>query len=174
MFAHNARVLLVAGVLAAGSVSPNAAAQPTLKGPLEGFLIRDPAGSGAAVFVGNGRLTLMGLVDVYGEFDFEPSDDDAELGLGVMVFQAANRDRLVANVRWEIDADGNGQLEFRWPGEITLASGQTVRSTGRFVELPFGGLRGTSTLTSPSVVNPYMDYARIRMTGEIVDPDPLD
>jgi len=87
-----------------------------------------------------------------------------------MAIEAANGDVLVSNVSWEFDAERNGSLEFRWPGKIVFADGTTVESTGRFVELPFGGLRGTSTF----VVNPDMDYVIVKMTGEIVDPDPID
>lgn len=144
---------------------------PTLKGPIEGGLQLDPA-TGLATFQGSGHLTLMGEVAVHAEFLFGPGDLPGSLaGTGVAVFTAANGHVLVANVLWSIDPDGQGRLEFRWPDEITLGDGTTVKSTGRFVELPFGGLRATSSETG------LLDGGKrilLELTGEIVDPDPLD
>jgi hypothetical protein len=145
-------------------------ARPTLKGPLTGVLQFDPD-TGSAVFEGSGHLTLMGRVAVYGEFIFVPGEEpNSADGVGVAAFLGANGDVLVANVLWTIDADGNGDLEFRWPGEIAFSDGTTIESTGRFVELPFAGLRGTSTSDGFGEGR----LTRITMTGEIIDPDPLD
>lgn len=149
-----------------------ALAKPTLKGPLPGVLQFD-ADTGFATLEGQGHLTLMGKVAVYGEFQFVPGDEFGSLeGAGVAVLAAANGDVLVASVKWLIDAEGNGELEFRWPGEITLTDGTTVESTRRFVELPFGGLKATSSLFSDFTGD--LSGVRIEMTGEIVDPDPID
>jgi hypothetical protein len=148
-----------------------------LKGDLPGDLTFDE--DGFAAFEGIGNLTLMGRVAVYGEFQFVFNDDSEGIkGIGVMAIGAANGDVLVSKVSWNIGADGQGDLEFRWPGEIVFSDGTLVMSTGNFIELPFAGLKGTSTLSTQvdwgdgfinrSVTSP------ISMTGEIVDPDPLD
>lgn len=157
------------------AVSPSAMATPTLKGPLPGEFQFDPD-TGLATFQGTGHLTLMGKVAVYGEFLFVPGEDEGSLeGLGVMAIVGANGDVLVANVKWLLDADGIGDLEFRWPGEITFSDGTTVKSTGRFVELPFKGLRATSTLEKDvDWGDGVIAKTQITMTGQIVDPDPLD
>jgi hypothetical protein len=161
-----AAVTLASGMLTATSTLAN----PTLKGSLPGVLDIDP-NTGFATFDGGGHLTLMGKVTVYGEFDFvEGEEPDTLEGVGIAEIVAANGDVLVADVVWDIDADGNGDLEFRWPGEVTFSDGTTVESTGRFVELPFAGLRGTSTTTEFQ----NRTVTGITMTGEIVDPDPLD
>jgi hypothetical protein len=55
---------------------------------------------------------------------------------------------------------------------VTFSDGVIARSTGRFRSLPFAGLRATSTTTS--FVNRSITNPLITMTGEIVDPDPLD
>jgi hypothetical protein len=150
---------------------------PVLKGDLPGDLTFDE--DGFATFAGIGHLTLMGRVVVYGEIQFSFDEDTGGvLGIGVMAIEAASGEFLVSNVSWEIDADGNGDLEFRWPGEIVFADGTTVASSGRFVELPFGGLKGTSSLDADvDWGDGYMNRritSSILMTGEIVDPDPLD
>lgn len=59
-----------------------------------------------------------------------------------------------------------------------LNDGTTVESTGRFVELPFAGLRGTSSLGAQvdwgdGFINRSVTSS-ISMTGQIIDPDPLD
>lgn len=146
-----------------------ALAGPTLKGPLDGQLTFDPGGSGAAVLIAEGHLTLMGKVIVYGEFVFEPRDggEPGDLdGIGVAFIVAANGDILVANVVAAIDADGSGRMEWRWPGAITLGDGTVIESTGRFVELPFAGLK--------LILITEFQNVKMRMTGEIVDPDPID
>jgi polyvinyl alcohol dehydrogenase (cytochrome) len=149
---------------------------PTLKGPMPGNLQFDPT-TGQGTFEGGGRLTLMGKVDVHAEFLFAPGDVPGSLvGTGVAAFTAANGDVLVANVLWFIDPSGEGRLEFRWPDEITFRDGSTARSTGRFAELPFAGLRGTSTadrLTVDWGDGSAVEF-KITMTGEIIDPDPID
>ncbi|HMP03202.1 MAG TPA: hypothetical protein PKD86_05585 [Gemmatales bacterium] len=142
--------------------------QPTLKGPIDGLLVSDPATPGFMSFFGSGHLTLMGAVAVRAEFQFVPGNVPGTLqGVGIAAIVAANGDVLVSNVRWVIDPSGQGKLEFRWPGVITFQDGTVVASTGRFTSLPFGGLRGTSTLLGSG-------KTRLTMTGEIVDPDPLD
>jgi hypothetical protein len=148
---------------------------PTLKGPLPGVLQFDP-GNGLATFEGSGHLTLTGKVAVYDEFLFAPGDPPGSLtGTGVMTFVAANGDVLVSNVPWHIDPEGEGKLEFRWPGEVALRDGTTVGSTGRFVELAFKGLRATSTLERDvDWGDGFLSGDQITMTGQIVDPDPLD
>lgn len=150
---------------------------PVLKGDLPGDLTFDE--DGFATFEGIGNLTLMGRVAAYGEFQLVFNDDSGGIeGIGVMAIEAANGDVLASKVSWNIGADGHGDLEFRWPGGIVFSDGTLVMSTGNFIELPFAGLKGTSTLTAPvdwgdgfinrSVTSPIL------MTGEIVDPDPLD
>lgn len=147
-------------------------AGPTLKGPLRGMLFTVDDSWHAGVLMAEGHLTQMGRVTVYGEFLFadgpQPGSYDGE---GVVMFAAANGDLLVSNVIWEIDGKGHGNLEFRWPGQIVLWDGTTIESTGRFVELPFAGLRATSTteMFINRTVTSFID-----MTGEIVDPDPID
>lgn len=146
----------------------------TLKGPLRGRLTFDKDDSGFATYLGVGRLNLMGRVVAYGEFQFDPGEEEGtQLATGVTAFLSEDGEFLVASVKWFIDADGNGDLEFRWPGEVTFRNGLTVASTGPFVELPFGGLRGVTT-ELPNVLPPTELFIHVRMTGEIVDPDPLD
>ena len=169
---HSLIISAVATLTLCFAAANHSHANPTLKGPLPGVLDIDPA-TGFATFEGSGRLTLMGKVTVYAEFVFvEGETPDSLEGAGIAEITAANGDVLVSNVVWNIDADGSGALEFRWPGEITFSDGTTANSTGRFVELPFAGLRGVSNV---SVFGPGANGVRIdvRMTGEIIDPDPI-
>jgi len=166
VFASLSAVTLFASLVAVAD------AGPTLKGPLRGTLETVDDSWHAGVLMAEGHLTQMGKVAVYGEFLFEDGPEPGSYdGRGVVVFVAANGDLLVSNVAWEIDSQGHGDLEFRWPGQIELWDGTTVESTGRFVELPFAGLRATSTteMFINRTVTPLID-----MTGEIVDPDPID
>jgi hypothetical protein len=160
------RSALITSALAlvlAGAFCAPAAAKPTLKGDLEGILILAPDGSGFARFEGHGNLTRMGRVAVYAEFLLDGAAAPGSFtGAGIAAITAANGDVLTASVVWL----ESGDLEFRWPGEVTFSDGTTVRSSGRFVELPFAGLRGFVLVSGES--------AKIRMTGEIIDPDPLD
>jgi hypothetical protein len=143
---------------------------PALTGPIRCALRFDPE-TGQATLHGLGLLNLMGLVQVRGELQFIPGAEPGSLdGVGVMAFRTLDGELLVSNVVWYIDADGNGDLEFRWPKEITFRDGTTVASTGPFVDLPFGGLRGIS-IGSPALLDVNL---QVRMTGEIIDPDPLD
>lgn len=135
-------VALVAG---AAMHAERAVADPTLKGPLAGELRFDPDEPGFAVLTAKGHLTLMGRVEVYGEFLFAPGSEPGFVeGAGVAVIVAANGDLVVSDVLWLVDPDGRGELEFRWPDQITLSDDGVVHSTGRLRELPFAGIRGTS------------------------------
>ncbi len=162
-------MLLVVILPLSSEIVGTAHAQPTLKGPMDGILVFDPADPGFATFTGGGHLTLMGKVAMVAEMRFVPGAAPGTLhGTGVAAIIAANGDVLTAKILWLVDAQGMGKLEFRWPGVIMFRDGTVVASTGRFVTLPFAGLRGTSASTGTG------GKTRIVMTGEIVDPDPLD
>jgi hypothetical protein len=92
-----------------------------------------------SVFSLEGTASHLGAFTAQGEVDFVPGEDEGTyLGLGVVVFKAANGDLLVGNVLWEVDVDdeglGDSEIHFTWADSVKLHDGTVVENTGRFVD----------------------------------------
>jgi hypothetical protein len=83
-----------------------------------------------------GTAEQLGKCSCYGELKFVPGEDEGTFdGLGVVVFTAANGDRLVGVIAMKIDdMDDTFSAEMHWRDSVTLRDGTTVASSGRFVE----------------------------------------
>ncbi|GEM_PF-2216594 len=91
-----------------------------------------------ATFTMDGTASHLGLFSADGEVFFEPDGNDgAMLGTGVVAFRAANGDRLVGLVHWEVDAGGDmrhSDLSFSWRDSVSFSDGEVAQSTGRFAD----------------------------------------
>lgn len=83
-----------------------------------------------------GTAEELGNCSGYGELDVGPGDEEDTLhGQGVVVFTAANGDRLVGVIAIQVDEeDGTFSCEMHWRDSVTLANGMTMASSGRFVK----------------------------------------
>src|SRR5262245_32645672 len=92
---------------------------------------------GIATLRMTGTAEQQGKCSCYGEFDFAHGEEPDTLdGLGVVIFTAANGDRLVGIIAMQIDeaeADDTFSAEIHWRDSVTLRDGTTVASSGRFV-----------------------------------------
>jgi hypothetical protein len=86
-----------------------------------------------------GTASHLGKFTAEGEVEFVPGDEEGSLvGLGVVVFEAANGDLLVGNVTWDVDPDEDGfstsAIHFSWADSVEFSNGDIVSNTGRFVD----------------------------------------
>jgi len=89
-------------------------------------------------FTLEGNASHLGLFSAYGEADFVPGDEeDTLVGMGPVVFTAANGDTLVGIVTWDVGAaDGDyrsSSMHFSWRDSVEFSDGTVVESTGRFI-----------------------------------------
>ena len=123
-------VLVLLAILATTGV---ASAEPVVKLAGKGAIALSP--EGPSDFVLQGNASHFGKYICYGEVDFSMGTDSRALkGQGVAVIEAANGDRLVGVVTWQIDANGNGQTAFSWRDSVEFSDGTVVVTTGRFVK----------------------------------------
>ncbi len=90
-------------------------------------------------FALEGIASHLGKFTAYGEVEFLPGEEEGSLvGVGPVVFEAANGDLLVGVVTWELDpaADdaGTAHLHFAWRDSVEFSDGTVVSNTGRFVD----------------------------------------
>jgi hypothetical protein len=86
-----------------------------------------------------GTASHLGKFTAEGEVEFFPGEEEGSLvGLGVVVFEAANGDLLVGNVTWDVDPDVNdlstSAIHFIWADSVEFSNGDVVFNTGRFVD----------------------------------------
>ena len=86
-----------------------------------------------------GNASHLGKFTAEGEVDFVPGEDEGTfVGLGVVVFTAANGDLLVGNVTWDVEVDdegiGDSRIHFVWADSVEFSDGTVVENTGRFVD----------------------------------------
>jgi hypothetical protein len=94
---------------------------------------------GPAAFVLEGEGTRLGRFTAAGEVTFTAGTTPHTLqGQGVVVFRAANEDRLVGTVTWLVGAPGpqgrGSSVSFRWQSAVTFSDGTVVTTSGGFVE----------------------------------------
>jgi hypothetical protein len=99
----------------------------------------DTSGSGTVPFTLAGTASHLGKFTANGEVEFMPGEEEGTLvGLGVVVFEAADGDLLVGNVTWEVDPDVDGlstsSIHFAWADSVEFSDGTIVENTGRFVD----------------------------------------
>lgn len=89
-------------------------------------------------FALSGVASHLGKFTGVGEVTFVPGPQpDTELGSGVVVFSAANGEKLVGVVSWELSASESDthetSIRFAWRDYVTFVDGSVVSNTGRFV-----------------------------------------
>jgi hypothetical protein len=98
----------------------------------------DLTAGGVTPFTLSGTASHLGRFNAYGEVEFFPGEEEGSLvGVGVVVFEAANGDLLVGNVAWEVDAGGDFRttsIHFSWSDSVQFDDGTVVSNTGRFVD----------------------------------------
>lgn len=90
-----------------------------------------------APFMLQGTASHLGRFQATGEVEFLPNSQGGMDGTGVIVFVAANGDRLVGLVDWDVAAGGDvrrSELNFSWRDDVTFSDGRVVTSTGRFAD----------------------------------------
>jgi hypothetical protein len=86
-----------------------------------------------------GTASHLGKFTAAGEVEFAPGEEEGSLvGVGVVVFEAANGDLLVGNVTWDVDPVVNdfstSAIHFIWADSVEFSNGDVVFNTGRFVD----------------------------------------
>jgi hypothetical protein len=99
----------------------------------------DTSADNPVPFTLEGKASHLGKFTAYGEVEFLPIDDEGSMiGLGVVVFRAANGDLLVGNATWEVDPEVDGvaasSVHFAWTDSVEFSDGTVVENTGRFVD----------------------------------------
>ena len=93
---------------------------------------------GVTPFTLSGTASHLGEFSAYGEVEFFPGEEPGSLvGMGVVVFEAANGDLLVGNVAWDVDAGGDfrtSRIHFSWRDFVEFDDGTVIFNTGRFVD----------------------------------------
>jgi hypothetical protein len=122
-------VVLVA--FSVSSINPAFAESPIKLQNWQGTI--DFSSVGFSSFELEGTASHLGRFTAYGEVELLPGATVGSLtGDGVVVFEAANGDRLVGVTTWDVLASEIGQLHFSWRDFVALSDGTIVDSTGRF------------------------------------------
>jgi hypothetical protein len=82
-----------------------------------------------------GTASHLGNFQAFGEVQFTPTTQGGMNGSGIVVFTAANGDKLVGSVTWIVAAGGNereSSLSLGWRDSVTFSNGEAFTSTGRF------------------------------------------
>jgi hypothetical protein len=128
--------LLAVLTLLGTTPSPASAESPVKMKKFIGAI--DLTTGGVTPFILTGTATHLGEFRAYGEVEFLPDEEEGSLvGLGVVLFEAANGDLLVGNVAWEVEAGGDfrmSRIHFSWRDFIQFDDGTVVTNTGRFVD----------------------------------------
>lgn len=97
---------------------------------------------GFATLRTTGTAEGLGNCACYGELVFVPGGEpDVFHGVGVVVFTAANGDRLVGVIAMQVDeATGTFSAEMHWHDSVTLHDRSILASSGRFVHNRPSGL----------------------------------
>lgn len=129
----NTAALVLLGVAALPAIA--AADQPlgTMK-VKSASLSLEPDGS--ATLAMTGTAEQLGKCSCYGELDFVFDEEEGTFaGEGIVVFTAANGDRLVGVIAMQVDdVDDTFSAEMHWRDSVTLRDGTTVASSGRFAD----------------------------------------
>jgi hypothetical protein len=132
------KITLVAVLTCVLAIPPSAFAKSPVKmTKLEGMV--DVSTSGPSPYVLDGIASHLGRYEAYGEVEFMPGEEEGSLvGMGPVVFEAANGDLLVGVAMWEIDPAADDVAEtrvhFAWADSVTFSDGTVVFNTGRFVD----------------------------------------
>jgi hypothetical protein len=85
-----------------------------------------------------GNASHLGNFVASGEVEFTNLSDGSRIGVGPVVFTAANGDLLVGEVTWQVDPEAKGlassSLHFAWRDSVQFDDGTVVANTGRFVD----------------------------------------
>jgi len=129
-------VLLAVATLFGTTPRPAAAESPVKMKKFLGAI--DVTAGGVTPFTLSGTASHLGRFTAYGEVEFVPGEEPGSLvGMGVVVFQAANGDLLVGSVAWEVAAGDefrSSRIHFSWRDSVQFENGMVVSNTGRFVD----------------------------------------
>ena len=90
---------------------------------------------GPSPFAMEGTASHLGRFTSVGEVTLLPIDNSgAMLGSGVVVFRAANGDRLVGTTEWVVSGAGVSEMSFHWRDSVQFSDGKPATNTGRFVQ----------------------------------------
>ena len=134
------KVVLVVTLVLSLLIQPSASAQSAVKLQKWSGTIDVDAPEGQPVpFTLAGQASHLGKFSAYGEVDFMPGEEEGSLiGMGVVVFTAANGDLLVGDVTWDVGPEDDGlstsALHFAWRDSVEFSDGTVVKNTGRFVD----------------------------------------
>ncbi len=141
-------LLIMIAILTAASIYPQStSAAPVVKLSGQGFL--EFSNDGPSPFMLQGTASHLGKYTCFGEVELGPGAEAGSLeGEGVAVIRAANGDLIVGIVTWQIDADGDGHVEFSWRDSVEFSDGTVVSSTGRFIKSrPAGAVSKVRSIT---------------------------
>ena len=86
----------------------------------------------------SGNASHLGNFVASGEASFTSLSDGSRVGVGPVVFTAANGDLLVGEVTWQVNPEAQGlassSLHFSWRDSVQFDDGTVVTNTGRFVD----------------------------------------
>jgi hypothetical protein len=94
---------------------------------------------GSSVFQLQGTASHLGNFSATGEVNLIPGlVEGSQIGSGVVVFEAANGDRLVGVANWILgpvreDSILETSVHFVWRDSVVLSDGTIVQNSGRFV-----------------------------------------
>ncbi len=119
--------------LAIPARSAVAAVSPVKLNNWEGRI--DYVPDGPSPFTMEGTASHLGRFMSVGEVSLIPIDDSgAMLGSGVVVFRAANGDRLVGTTEWVVSGADVSGMSFHWSDSVQFSDGRVATNTGRFVK----------------------------------------
>jgi hypothetical protein len=130
-------IVVVAAFFVATSAAPVLAKSAVKMKKFQGTI--DFNAQGPSTFTLEGNASHLGKFAADGEVEFRPGAEPGSMvGEGVVVFEAANGDLLVGNVRWDVEGEGGAfrttAMHFVWADSVELSDGTVVRNTGRFVK----------------------------------------
>ena len=117
---------------------------------------------GSSVFQLRGKASHLGNFSATGEVNLVPGFvEGSQIGNGVVVFEAANGDRLVGVANWILGPVGEDSIldtsvHFTWRDSVLLSDGTIVQSSGRFVDHRPPGLVVVDRYCCTTVCLPFL------------------
>lgn len=91
------------------------------------------SGTALSRFSFTGTEAHLGQYRSYGEMQVRYNRDNSETaGSGIIVFEAANGDKLVGAVTLQTGANGAGEMTLSWRDSVRFSDGTVVSSSGSF------------------------------------------
>src|SRR6185295_13139781 len=97
-----------------------------------------------------GTDARLGNYTCRGEIKFAPIERQGTLnGVGIAVIETTRGNEIVADVTWQIEPNGAGNIAFVWRDSVNFNDGKKALTTGRFIKArpPRAVSRTTTTPT---------------------------